>query len=84
MHKLFGLRSAKKEKKVNATNKSLVFYDIYSLFTSSLVKETIDIVVNFLFTHNTDLKYTKTELKKLMEFATNVHIFFSNVYFMIK
>ena len=57
-------------KKVRATNKFLISY-VCSLFTSILLKKTIDIAVNLLFEHNTDFKITKNELKKLFNFATS-------------
>ena len=57
-------------KKVSATNRFLISYDVCSLFTSIPLKETIDIAVNLLFEHNPGLNITKAELKKLFEFAT--------------
>ena len=62
---------AKEIKKVRATNKFLISYDVCSLFTSIPLKETIDIAVDLLFEHNPDFKITKTELKKLFDFATS-------------
>ena len=56
-------------KKVSATNKFLISYDVCSFFTSIPLKETIDIAVNLLFDHNPGLNITKAELKKLFEFA---------------
>ena len=50
-------------KKVSATNRCLISYDVCSLFTS--------IAVNLLFEHNQGLNITKAELKKLFEFATS-------------
>ena len=58
-------------KKVSATNRFLISYDVCSLFTSIPLKETIDIAVNLLFDHNPSLNITKAELKKLFEFATS-------------
>ena len=58
-------------KKVSATNRFLIFYDVCSLFTSIPLKETIDIAVNLLFDHNPGLNVSKAELKKLFEFATS-------------
>ena len=58
-------------KKVSATNRFLISYDVCSLFTSIPLKETIDIAVNLLFEHNPGLNITKAELKKLFEFATS-------------
>ena len=58
-------------KKVRATNKFLISYDVCSLFTSIPLKETIDIAVDLLFEHNPDFQITKNELKKLFDFATS-------------
>ena len=58
-------------KKVNATNRFLIFYDVCSLFTSIPLKDTIDIVVNLLFEHNPGLNITEAELIKLFGFATS-------------
>ena len=58
-------------KKVSATNRFLISYDVCSLFTSIPLKETIDIAVNLLFEHNPGLINTKAELKKLFEFVTS-------------
>ena len=45
-------------KKVRATNKFLISYDVCGLFTSISWKETIDIAVDLLFEHNPDFKIT--------------------------
>ena len=58
-------------KKVSATNRFLISYGVWSLFTSIPLKETIDIAVNFLFEHNPGLNITKVEFKKTFEFATS-------------
>ena len=73
---------AKEMKKVRATNKFLISYDVCSLFTSIPLKETIDIAVDLLFEHNPDFKITKTELKKLFDFATsNTHFLFDGSFY---
>ena len=46
-------------KKVSATNKFLISYDVCSLFTSIPLKETIDIAVDLLFEHNPNFKIIK-------------------------
>ena len=61
----------KEIKKVRATNKLLISYDVCSLFTSIPLKETIHIAVDLLFDHNPDFKVTKAELKTLFDFATS-------------
>ena len=69
-------------KKVRATNKSLISYDVCSLFTSIPLKETIDIAVDLLFEHNPDFKITKNELKKLFDFATSgTHFLFDGSFY---
>ena len=58
-------------KKVSATNRFLISYDVCSLFTSTPLKETIDIAVNLLFQYNPGSNITKAELKKRFKFATS-------------
>ena len=58
-------------KKVSATNRFLISYDVCSFLTIITLKETIDIAVNLLFDHNPGLNIPKAELKKLFEFATS-------------
>ena len=58
-----------KIKKVSATNRVLISYDVCNLFISIPLKETIDIAVDLLFEHNPGLNITKIEFKKLFEFA---------------
>ena len=72
----------KEIKKVRATNKFLISYDVCSLFTSIPLKETIDIAVDLLFEHNPDFKITKTELKNIFDFATsNIHFLFDGSFY---
>ena len=69
-------------KKVSATNRFLISYDICSLFTSIPLKETIDIAVNLLFDHNPGLNINKAELKKLFEFATSgTYFLFQGIFY---
>ena len=64
-------------KKVSATNRFLISYDVCSLFTSIPLKETIDIAAHLSFDHNLGLNITKTELKKLFQFAASgTYLFF--------
>ena len=58
-------------KKVSATNRFFISYDVCRLFTSIPLKETIDLAVNLLFEHNPGLTTAIAELKKLFEFATS-------------
>ena len=71
-------------KKVRATNKFLISYDVCSLFTSIPLKETIDIAVNLLFEHKPGFKITKNELKKLFNSATSGTHFLFDVSFITK
>ena len=69
-------------KKVRATNKFLISYDVCSLFTSIPLKETIDIAVDLLFEHNPDFQITKNEFKKLFDFATSsTHFLFDGIFY---
>ena len=69
-------------KKVRATDKFLISYDVCSLFTKFPLKETIDIAVNLLFEHNPDFKIAKNELKELFDFATSgTHFLFDGSFY---
>ena len=62
----------KKIQEVSPSNKLMVSYDVYSVFTSSIpLKETIYIAVNLIIDKNSDLKIARQELKKIFEFATS-------------
>ena len=55
--------------------KLMIFHDIYGLFNSILLKQTVRIVVCLIFKKYPDLKITRKELEKLVEFVisgTNV------------
>ena len=56
-------------KNANRCRKSLVPYDVTSLFTNILFQESIDITINPIFNYNLNLNITKKELKKLFLFA---------------
>ena len=61
---------------------SLVSYDVTSLFTNIPLQETIDIAINLIFNHNSNLNITKKELKKLFLFATSqTHFIFNNKFY---
>ena len=69
-------------KKVRASNKFLVSYDVCSLFTSIPLTETIDIAVDLLFEKNTGFKISKADLKKLFQFATSgTHFMFEGKFY---
>ena len=58
-------------KKVKASKKILVSYDVCSLFTSIPLSETIDIDVDLLFEKKTGFKISKADLKKLFQCPTS-------------
>ena len=67
---------------VTSSNKFIISYDVYGLFTSIPLKKTIDIAVNLIFDKYPDLKITRQELKKLFEFATSgTHFLFDGSYY---
>ena len=52
------------------------------MFTSILLKETIDITVDLLFEHNPDFKITKNEFEKLFDFAASgTHFLFDGSFY---
>ena len=73
-------------KKISASNRFLISYDMYSLFTSIPFKETFDIAVNLLYEHNLSLNISKAELKKknFLNLQYQVNIFFFKVHFTTK
>ena len=69
-------------KNANLSQKSLVSYDVTSLFTNVPLKETIDIAINLIFNPNPNLNITKKELKKLFLFATSqTHFIFNSKFY---
>ena len=69
-------------KNANLSKKFLVSYDVPSLFTNVPLQETIDIAINFIFNHNSNLNITKKELKKLFLFATSqTHFIFNSKFY---
>ena len=50
---------SKEIKEVSSSDKSLISYDVCSLFTSIPLNETIDIAVNLIFDNNPNIKITK-------------------------
>ena len=72
----------KEIEKVSSINKSLISYDICSLFTSIPLNKTIGLVVKLIFDNNPNIKITKSDLKKLCEFATSgTHILLDQNYY---
>ena len=69
-------------KKVRASNKFLVSYDVCSLFTSIPLAETIDIAVDLLFEKNPGFKISKADLRKLFQFAASgTHFMFEGKFY---
>ena len=62
------------KKNANLPPKNLVSYYVTSLFTNILLQETIDIAINLIFNHNTNLNITKKELKKIF-FSLHYRLF---------
>ena len=52
-------------KNANLPGKTLVSYNVTSLFTTIPLQETIDIAINLIFNHNPNLNITKKELKNV-------------------
>ena len=52
-------------------SKTFVSYDVTSLFTNIPLQETIDIAINLIFNHNTNVNIIRNEFKKLFLFATS-------------
>ena len=70
------------KKNANLPPKNLVSYYVTSLFTNILLQETIDIAINLIFNHNTNLNITKKELKKLFLLATSkTHFIFNSKFY---
>ena len=71
-----------KIKNANLSRKFLVFYDVTSLFNNIPLQETIDIAINLIFNHNSNLNITKKELEKLFLFATSqIHFIFKSKFY---
>ena len=69
-------------KNANLSRECLVSYDVTSLFTNMPFQETIDIAINPIFNHNSNLKSTKNELKKLFLLATlQIHFIFNSKFY---
>ena len=51
-------------------DKFLISFDVTSLFTNIPLSEAINIAINLIFQNNSDIKFTKCELRKLFRIAT--------------
>ena len=65
-------------KNANLSKKSLVSYDVTSLFTNIPLQETINIAINLIFNHDPNLNITRKKLKKLFLFAASQTHFILN------
>ena len=71
-------------KKVRATNKFLISYDVCSWFTSIPLIETTNFAADLLFDPKPDFKTAKNQLKKFLISLHQILIFFLMVVFMTK
>ena len=53
-------------KSVSVTDKFLVSFDLTSVFTNIPLSEAIDIAINLIFQSSPDIKFAKSELRKLL------------------
>ena len=53
------------------TDKSLISFDLTSIFTNIPLSEATDIAINLIFENSPDIKFTKRELRKLFRIATS-------------
>ena len=65
-------------KNANLSKKSLVSYDVTSLFTNTPRQETINIAINLIFNHNSNLNITRKKVKKPFLFAASQTHFILN------
>ena len=69
-------------KNANLSAKFLVPYDGTSVFTNLSLQETIDIAINLIFNHITNLNINKKELQKLFLFAASqTHFLFNGKFY---
>ena len=71
-------------KNAKLSGKFLVYYDVTSLFTNIPPQETIDIAINLIFNHNSNLSITKKNLKNISFLLHQRLIFFLTVNIKIK
>ena len=67
---------------INLSNKFMVSFDVASLFTNILLKESIDLAVSYITEGNASLRFSKAELTKLFSIATSqTHFLFNGKVF---
>ena len=74
----------KEIQEVSSFNKFMISCDVFSLFTSIPLKETIDIAVSLIFDKYVDIKIARQELKILLNLQLLEHPFFLMVTIMIR
>ena len=57
-------------KNIDTSNKSMISFDVSSLFTNIPLNEPIDLAVSYILHNNSYLKLSKEDLTKLFSFAT--------------
>ena len=71
-----------KIKNANLSKNVFASYDVTSLFTNIQLQETIDIAINLIFNHNSNMNITIKELKKLFLFAiSQTHFTFNSKFY---
>ena len=69
-------------KNANFSRKFLVSYGVIGLSTNIPLQKTIDIAINLIFNHNSNLNITKKEKKKFFPFATSqTHFIFNSKFY---
>ena len=69
-------------KNTNLSKKFLVSYNVTSLFTNIPLPDTINMTINLIFNHNSNLNITRNELNKLFLFATSqAHFIFNSKFY---
>ena len=62
-------------KNANLSERFFLFDDVTRLFTNVLLQQTIDITINLIFNHNSNLSISKKELKKNFPFCSMIDSF---------
>ena len=69
-------------KNANLCGKFLVSYNVTSIFINIPLQKTIDIAINIIFNHNSNLNIAKKEFKRLLLFATSqTHFLFNGKFY---
>ena len=69
-------------KKMKLKDKYLVSFDVENLFTNIPLKETVDLAVDLVFEHHSNIKMSKIQMRKLFVFATShTHFIYNGQYY---